>query len=86
LTTLSINQNNQEFYKLFGATTKEDIINVHKIMHTLDIEFGYFSNEVNLDSFYDGSITKAELLEISKVFFQNIIKNIRKLKENFFDY
>ncbi len=82
LTTLSINQNNQEFYKLFGATTKEDIINVHKIMHTLDIEFGYFSNEVNLDSFYDGSITKAELLEISKVFFQNIERRKNKYDLN----
>lgn len=72
LTTLSIHQNSDGFYKLFGAVDKNDKIMVHKIMHTLDIEFGYFSEEVNNKSFFDGSITKNELLEISKVFFKNV--------------
>lgn len=79
LTRLSIHQDSDEFYKLFGAITKEDKITVHKIMHTLDIEFGYFKDEVSDESFFDGSITKNELLEISKVFF----KNVEKRKEQY---
>lgn len=82
LTTLSINQDCSEFYKLFGATTKEDKIIIHKIMHTLDIEFGYFQEEVNLNSFHDGSITRIELLEISKVFFQNVERRENKYNLN----
>lgn len=83
LTTLSFNQNQKDFYKLFKGKGKE--IEAHKIMHTIDLYHGYFKEEIENFQDEDQKLLRTAILKINCNLFKNILEKKEKYdKEDLF--
>lgn len=73
LTGLSLTQNQEGFYQLFYGKEENKEVEIHKLMHTIDLCHGYFLEErANIDCATE-ELIRISLLEINRNFFQNII-------------
>lgn len=74
LTSLSLTQDQAGFYQLFQASTEENKKNVHYIMHTIDLCYGYFREETIEKNISSEELIINSLLEINRIFCKNLIK------------
>ena len=74
LTSLSLSQNQEGFYQLFGNKMREKN-KVHKLMHMIDLCYGFFSDERETINLQTEELMEASLLEINRNLFENLIQN-----------
>lgn len=74
LTSLSLSQNQEGFYQLFGNRIGQKN-EVHKLMHMMDLCYGLFLDERENLNFQTEELIKASLLEINRNLFENLIEN-----------
>ena len=73
LTSLSLNQNREGFYQLFYGNQDGKVEDIHKLMHTIDLCYGYFPEEREQIDCSSEELIRMSLLEINRNFFQNLI-------------
>lgn len=74
LASLSLSQNQQGFYNLFGSRAQKKN-EIHKLMHSIDLCYGFFADERENLNFKTEELIEMNLLEINRNLFQNLIES-----------
>jgi len=73
LASLSLSQNQEGFYNLFG-NRKNKRNEIHKLMHSIDLCYGFFMDERESLNITTEELIKMNLLEMNRNLFQNLIE------------
>lgn len=74
LASLSLSQNQEGFYQLFGNRNQKEN-QIHKLMHSIDLCYGFFADESENLNVKTEDLIQMSLLEINRNLFQNLIES-----------